>query len=36
MRRPGQKITTQSTGLPFGLKLRLFVRSLSLQASWNH
>ena len=28
--------TTAAKGLPFRLKLSLFVRSLSLQASWNH
>ncbi len=36
MSRNDGKTTARSGGLPFGLKLRLFVRSLSLQASWNH
>ena len=36
MSRNDGKSTARSGGLPFGLKLRLFVRSLSLQASWNH
>ncbi len=36
MKQVDKQLNQAHPGLPFGLRLRLFVRSLSLQASWNH